>query len=265
MDIDMEGAINALVADDVPVMDTPVDDTPVVEQVVEESFTGLDPSSLPEDLQLYYKNMQADYTRKTQEIAEQRKQYQQLTEYGIDPNYALEAVGFLQRLDDDPAFAADVARQLAPQQESPMTVQQPSEGSIPNDSGDYGNLSPDLQAELESMREFRSSFNEQQQQQEMLAELQFEEQQIRAQYPHYNDADIENIYQVAHATDGDLLAAQEVYTSMEQSILNKYLQSKQIPQGITSPMGGPASVPGKSFANLDEAHKAAMERLRNLQ
>ena len=265
MDIDMEGAINALVADDVPVMDTPVDDTPVVEQVVEESFTGLDPSSLPEDLQLYYKNMQADYTRKTQEIAEQRKQYQQLTEYGIDPNYALEAVGFLQRLDDDPAFAADVARQLAPQQESPMTVQQPSEDSIPNDSGDYGNLSPSLQAELESMREFRSSFNEQQQEQAMLVELQQEETYIREQYPHYNDTDIENIYQVAHATDGDLLAAQEVYTSMEQSILNKYLQSKQIPQGLTSPSGGPASVPGKSFANLDEAHKAAMERLRNLQ
>ena len=265
MDIDMEGAINALVSDDVPVMDTPMDNTPIVGQVAEESFTGLDPSSLPEDLQLYYKNMQADYTRKTQEIAEQRKQYQQLTEYGIDPNYALEAVGFLQRLDDDPAFAADVARQLAPMEESPMTVQQPSEDSIPNDSGDYGNLSPDLQAELQAMREFRSSFNEQQREQEMLSELQFEEQQIRAQYPHYNDSDIENIYQVAHATDGDLLAAQEVYTSMEQSILNKYLQSKQIPQGLTSPSGGPASVPGKSFANLDEAHKAAMERLRNLQ
>jgi hypothetical protein len=265
VDIDMEGAINALVADDVPVMDTPMDNTPDVEQVVEESFTGLDPSSLPEDLQLYYKNMQADYTRKTQEIAEQRKQYQQLTEYGIDPNYALEAVGFLQRLDDDPAFAADVARQLAPQQEYPMTVQQPSEGSIPNDSGDYGNLSPDLQAELQAMREFRSSFNEQQQEQAMLGELQQEETYIRAQYPHYNDTDIENIYQVAHATDGDLLAAQEVYTSMEQSILNKYLQSKQIPQGITSPNSGPASVPGKSFANLDEAHKAAMEKLRNLQ
>ena len=265
MDIDMEGAVDALIADDVPVMDTPVDDTPVVEQVVEESFTGLDPSSLPEDLQLYYKNMQADYTRKTQEIAEQRKQYQQLTESGIDPNYALEAVGFLQRLDDDPAFAADVARQLAPQQESPMTVQQPSEDSVPNDSGDYGNLSPDLQAELQAMREFRSSFNEQQREQEMLSELQFEEQQIRTQYPHYNDTDIENIYQVAHATDGNLLAAQEVYTSMEQSILNKYLQSKQIPQGLTSPSGGPASVPGKSFASLDDAHKAAMERLRNLQ
>lgn len=267
MDIDMEGAINALVSDDVPVMDTPMDNTLYEEQVVEESFTGLDPSSLPEDLQLYYKNMQADYTRKTQEIAEQRKQYQQLTEYGIDPNYALEAVGFLQRLDDDPAFAADVARQLAPMEEYPATEQYYDEESVPYDnaSGDYDYISPSLQAELESMREFRSSFNEQQQEQAMLVELHQEETYIREQYPHYNETDIENIYQVAHATDGDLLAAQEVYTSMEQSILNKYLQSKQIPQGLTSPSGGPASVPGRSFANLDEAHKAAMERLRNLQ
>ena len=36
MDIDMEGAVDALIADDVPVVDTPVDDTPIVEQVVEE-------------------------------------------------------------------------------------------------------------------------------------------------------------------------------------------------------------------------------------
>src|SRR5690242_6444316 len=38
-----------------------------------DSFTKLDPNALPEDLQPYYKAMQADYTRKQQEAAPWRK------------------------------------------------------------------------------------------------------------------------------------------------------------------------------------------------
>ena len=264
MDIDIEGAMDALVPDEVG-GDTPVIDTPIVEQVVEESFTGLDPVNLPEDLQPLYKNMQADYTRKTQEIAEQRKLYQQFDEHGIDPNYALEAVGFLQRLDNDPAFAAEVASHLAPQQEYPVPAQQPSVDVVPNNGEGYANLPPELQAELESMREFRTQMNEQAQHSEMIAELEGEEAQIRAQYTHYNDSDIDHIYSLAYATDGDLLAAQQMYHELEQGVLNKYLQSKQIPLGATSPTGGPASMPGKSHLSIDDAHKAAMELVRNFQ
>lgn len=264
MDIDIEGAMDALVPDET-VVDTPVIDTPVVEQVVEESFTGLDPVNLPDDLQPLYKNMQADYTRKTQEIAEQRKLYQQFDEYGIDPNYALEAVGFLQRLDNDPAFAAEVASHLAPQQESPVTAQLPSADVVPNNVEGYADLPPELQTELQAMREFRTQMTEQAQHSEMIAELEGEEAQIRAQYPHYADSDIDHIYSLAYATDGDLLAAQQMYHDLEQGVLNKYLQSKQVPLGAVSPTGGPASTPGPSHASIDDAHKAAMDLVRNLQ
>lgn len=265
MDIDIESAIDALVPDEV-VSEQPVDDTLVGgEQVVEDSFTGLDPTNLPEDLQPLYKNMQADYTRKTQEIAEQRKVFEQFNEYGIDPNYALEAVGFLQRLDNDPAFAAEVARHLSPMQESPMTAQQPSVETVPNNEEGYSNLPPELQNELQEMRAFRQQMAEQAEHAEMMYELESEEAQIRAQYPHYSDDDIEHIYSLAYATDGDLLAAQQMYHDLEQGVLNKYLQSKQVPLGATSPQGGPASTPGASFASIDDAHKAAMEIARNLQ
>ena len=264
MDIDMDGAIDALMPDESGV-DTPMSGTPVQEQAAVESFTGLDPTNLPEDLQPLYKNMQADYTRKTQEIAEQRKQFEQFTEYGIDPNYALEAVGFLQRLDSDPAFAAEVAAYLSPQQEYPMTAQQPNGDVVPNNGESYDGLPPALQAELNEMRQFRAQMADAQEEQRMMAELEFEENQIRAQYPHYSDSDIESIYNLAFATDGDLLAAQELYNSMEQSVLNKYLQSKQVPMGATSPGGVPATVPSGSFGSLDDAHKAAMEMVRNFQ
>jgi hypothetical protein len=263
VDIDIEGATEALMAGSNE-GDTPMDSTPVEEQAVSESFTGLDPSNLPDDLQAAYKSMQADYTRKTQEIAEQRKQFEQFTEHGIDPNYALEAVGFLHRLDNDPAFAAEVAAYLSPQQEYPATAQRINEGVVPDNGGDYGNLPPELAAELEAMRSFRTEMAQAQEEQQMMYELETEEAQIRSQYPHYSDGDIESIYNLAFATDGDLLAAQQLYHQMEQGMLNKYLQSKQVPLGATSPSGGPASVPGKSFGSLDEAHQAAMERLRNL-
>ena len=41
----------------------------------EDSFTNINPESLPEDMKSLYKSMQADYTRKTQDIASRRKEY----------------------------------------------------------------------------------------------------------------------------------------------------------------------------------------------
>lgn len=265
MDIDIDSATDALFADGESQGDTPVDGTPIVEQAVEESFTGIDPSVLGEDMQAVYKSMQADYTRKTQEIAEARKTFEQFNEYGIDPSYALEAVGFIQRLDNDPAFAAEVASHLAPRNEQPMTAQQPIADTNPNNGESYDNLPPALQEELNQMRAFRQDMMEAQVQAEMINELEVEESQIRAQFPHYSDTDIEHIYSLAYATEGDLLAAQQLYHNMEQGMLNRYLQSKNVPMGATSPNGMPASVPPSSFGSVDDAHKAAMELVRNLQ
>lgn len=264
MDIDMDGAADALLSEAAGI-EQPVANTPDVEHVSEDSFTGLDPNNLPEDLQPLYKNMQADYTRKTQELAEQRRLFSQFDEYGINPEDALNAVGFLMRLDQDPEFAQEYARHLAPQMESPMTGQVQTDGVVSDNGEGYGNLPPELAQELSEMREFREQMYEAQINQEMMFELEQEEAQIRTQFDHYTDDDIERIYGLAYSTEGDLLAAQQIYQEMEQGILNKYLGSKQIPLGATSPSGAPASVPGKAFANLDDAHKAALEVVRNLQ
>ena len=40
---------------------------------MDDIFKGIDPEKLPDDMKKIYKNLQADYTRKTQELAEQRK------------------------------------------------------------------------------------------------------------------------------------------------------------------------------------------------
>lgn len=59
---------------------------------LEEKFTNIDPSTLHDDLQPFYKSMQADYTRKTQDVAELRKQ----AEGVVDENKKLtEQIGAL--------------------------------------------------------------------------------------------------------------------------------------------------------------------------
>ena len=267
-DIDINGALEALeseLPDEDYLVEAP-DSVDAVEGNPDvEPFTGFDPNLLPEDMQQVYKSMQADYTRKTQEIAEARKMFEQFSENGIDPAYALEAVGFIQRLDNDPAFAAEVASHLAPKSEHPMAAQQPIVEANPDNGESYDNLPAALQEELNQMRAFRQEMVEAQEQAQMISELESEEAQIRAQYPHYSDNDIEHIYSLAYATEGDLLAAQQLYHQMEKGMLNRYLQSKNVPVGATSPNGMPASTPPSSFGSVDDAHKAAMELVRNFQ
>lgn len=56
--------------------------TPAQSAPVEETFSSLDPKTLPPELQALHKQLQADYTKKTQEIAETRKKasaYDQLS------------------------------------------------------------------------------------------------------------------------------------------------------------------------------------------
>lgn len=73
-----------------PVDVTPVEpETPPVvpytpEEITSTGIDKLDPARLPEELKPYYKSMLADYTRKTQAIAEQKKQAEQVQQPQIE-------------------------------------------------------------------------------------------------------------------------------------------------------------------------------------
>jgi hypothetical protein len=60
------------------------------------------------------------------------------------------------------------------------------------------------------------------------------------------------------------MKAQEAYHKIQQNLLGSYLQAKTVPHGATPAPSLPSSSPERSFGNLDEAHKAAMEALRNI-
>lgn len=267
-DIDMDGALEALSAE-LP-EESFGDSTEVVEPIVEdnqpdaESFTGFDPSVLPEDMQAVYRSMQGDYTRKTQEVAELRRQYEALSESGVDPNDALEAVHLWQRMYNDPEFAMQISQGLQSRLEEMgyNQTQQPELTQVDNNS--YEGLPPQLAQELEEMRAFREEMLQHQAQQEMLAEIEAAENTVRTANPHYTEDDIEAIYSLAYSTGGDLMAAQEQYAAIQQRMLSSYLQSKTVPHGATPAPNAPSSTPNRAFASLDEAHKAAMEAARNI-
>jgi len=266
--IDMDGAIEALSAElpsefDGGSVEAGIE--PMVEdnQIESESFTGFDPSLLPEDMQQVYKSMQADYTRKTQEIAELRRGYESFSDAGVDPDVALQAIGFLQQLDNDPQFALEVAEAIRHNVGIP-DVAQTTDAFTPDVNNSYDGLPPSLAQELEEMRTFRQEMMEVQAQQEVMAELEAMENTIRVSNPDYSDDDMEAIYSLAYATDGDLMAAQQQYHQIQQRMLSSYLKAKTVPHGATPAPSAPSSTPGRSFGSLDDAHAAAKEALRNI-
>lgn len=267
--IDMDGALEALSAelpDEMPDDSAPAVDEAMVEdnQAESESFTGFDPSVLPEDMQAVYKSMQADYTRKTQEIAELRRSYEAFSEAEVDPEVALQAVGFLQELNTNPEFAMQIAAQIQQNVGAPGVSQPDIETTSENNDVSYEGLPPQLAAELEEMRAFREEMLAMQAQQESLEELEIMENTIKTSNPHYTDSDMEAIYSLAYAHDGDLMAAAEQYHVLQQRLLGSYLQSKQVPHGATPAPTTPSSMPTPGFKSLDDAHKAAMEAIRNI-
>jgi len=264
-EIDIDGAFEALTSELPDEAAEVVSDEAIVEdnQVEPESFTGFDPTILPEDMQQVYKSMQADYTRKTQEIAELRRSYESFSEAGVDPDVALQAIGFLQQLDNDPQFALEVAESIRQNVGTPDVAQR-AEVATPDVNDSYDGLPPTLARELEEMRAFRQEMIEMQAHQETMAELEAMENTIRTTNPDYTDDDVEAIYSLAYATDGDLIAAQQQYHAIQQRMLSSYLKAKTVPHGATPAPAAPSSTPDRSFGSLDDAHKAALEAIRNI-
>jgi len=264
-EIDIAGATEALAAelpdsyDDGSLAGS--DEAMVNDNPATESFTGFDPNNLPEDLQMVYKSMQADYTRKTQDLADVRRYNESLSDMGVDPNDAIQMVSFFQEMQANPQLAVEYLSALQAQGE-PETTQGGYAEDYTSDNS-YEGLPPELANELNAMREFRDQYMADQEQASIMAELEVEEQQIRVANPHYTDDDLESIYSLAYATGGDLRAAADQYHAIQQRLLGGYLESKQAPLGATPVPTGPSNTPPQQFKSLDEAHKAAMEAIRN--
>ena len=248
----------------------------------EDSFTGIDPNSLEDPrLVAQYRSMQADYTRKMQDISERAKRYDALDEVGgVDA--AMDALEFASNLATNPQFALSVHESLTqalteagltPAQASAEASRQIDEAVREGTDEDFGfgdetRLPPEIEQKLQRLDSLEQRIAEvdtwRQQQEEreyqlsLANEISTQENEIVRANPDYTEDDINYIYGLAYSTGGNLLKANQLYQELQSNLLSRYLERKS---SVTAPphiaATGAADQPRK-FTDLNDPE---LERL----
>jgi len=260
------------------------------QQQAADTFDGgrFNPDALPPELQQGWKQLQAAYTQKTQEVAEQRRQFEGLG----DPQYVRQAVEFANAL-QDPNYLVQFhrelsqtleARGLSPAQASAVAAQQieSQQGTgLTNDQLSALKDDPDLAPianTVQGLQQKLEAFEAQQQQREqheqmanlqmaLAGELQRQEMTIRQMNPAYKDSDLDAIYELSAYFDGNLLSGQQRYEQIKEAALSGYIASKesvaQTP-GVQPLRGveGVSNVPTQ-IDSIADATKAALGMLQH--
>lgn len=254
-------------------------------------FTNVDPNTLPPEVQPIYKSLQADYTRKMQAIAEQRRQIEQ---YG-DPDTLQQATELYSALQDPnnwPAIHQELTSNLQAMGYSPGEAQQEASRQMgeattvaaqQQPSEDWAQdpeLAPvksyieQLEHKLNNIESQWQQRQESEQQEKLqmalIGELQRQENVVRQANPHYTDQDVDAVYELSSYYGGNLLQAQQRYEGLFQDRLSRYMSSKgQAVEMGGVPLGGvvqPTETVQKATPSNDfeGAHQNVLERLRQL-
>lgn len=229
----------------------PVEGTPAPEQG--QPSREIDVSGLPEEAQIFLRarerEMQADYTRKTQEVAQQRQE-------------AENAMRFIQSLNSDPDFAYQTLQYLNSQLEAAGYQVAPEPTEYEYD--EYGEpQGPDPYAqELAEIRGWKEQMEQEWREASLAAQLDRELATIQSQHPDWSEGDLQNIVDLGFSTNGDLLKAAQQYEALQDQILSRYLERKgsvNTPAPLPNQAGTPAPHQPKGEAEL---RSAAMEIIR---
>lgn len=228
---------------------------------VEDTFSSIDPNTLSPELLPFYRSMQADYTKKTQAVASERKAFEQLEEFG-GVETALEAINFANNLATDPNYALSVHQQLSealtqagltPAQASQAATEAITEQQSTAQSDDFAfgdeydsKAVQELKAQLAAQQEKLSGFEQWREQQERDAfntqlanEMARQESLILHEHPEYGEKDMERVYTLSYAFGGNLEQANEVYRNMQTDLLSDYIAKKgSVSSGVSGVQGG---------------------------
>lgn len=252
------------------------------EQQTQDAFTKVDPNTLAPELQEIYKSLQADYTRKTQEVAEQRKRFEWLGDN--DPDVVKEAIELHSTLRDPASWQALHAELtaglralgLTPQeaaQEATRQVQEQAAKTQPefdlegldDDVAPLANLIKTQQNELASIKRYMAQRDawerEQRYQMAILGEWQRQQNAILQANTHYTDDDMDAITELASFHDGNLLDAQKRYEEIRAQAIEKYIADKESVPMVSSPLGGGAVVGTEApkIETMEDAKRLAIE------
>lgn len=215
---------------------------PSGEGTSESSFTAAD--DLTPELETRYKSMQADYTRKTQELAELRKEAEQ-------------AMDFFNALQDE-SLRSDALRQLAdavgPEYLAAAGYEIDGEDNEPEEDDDFSFADPrvdKLAAEWES-------YKEAQQEQALLAEIENFASSEMSRLKIDNDAEQQAVLSIAATMELDrngmpqIEAAHDMLNSLYGEKQKSWIGSKKAPR---QPLQGAQGEQKIDFSNPDERRK----------
>lgn len=243
--------------------------TPDAGTTPEESFApGIDPMTLPPELQAIYRNMQSHFTRTQQTLREKEASLD-----GLNVEEARGAIEFVNALNTDPQYALAVHTELTQALQSagmsPAEAHQAASDAISNeseqytdDTSDYGSVPPDVLQRLERAEQFMQTQEEAQMRASYETELTRQEMAIRQGHPEWDDADIGTVYGLAYSYGGDLHAAADAYVAEQARWATRFMQAKaSVPSGqpgVTSH----GEVPAEAPADLNAATAAALEQFQ---
>lgn len=237
-----------------------------------DTFSSIDPNTLAPELQVLYKQMQGDYTRKTQEVSEQRRAYESFG--GLDE--VRNAVEFVHAL-RDPNNLVQLHSELSEYLQSQGLTKAEADASASTaiesnrQEDEWGLSDPDdeirrelqaLKAQNEELVTWKQELEDQRRVAEIEQTIARQETHIRNANPQYKDQDVDAIYVMSYAFGGDLIQAQKAYEAERQRIFSDYMASKgSVPSslGPITPSGG-AQVPETFGRDLDAAHDYAKRR-----
>lgn len=213
---------------------------------------------------------QADYTRKTQALAEQRRQFEALG----DLEQAQQAVELFRALQTDPDYAVqfygnlDRALREAGLLEDGQTMAPPTEDPDPYGLGEVDEpIARDvteLRQRIAELDEFRQNLIAEREEIAEAQRLAAQEAKIRAAHPEYTEEDIDAVYQRAWAYGGDLERAHAQYEADQQRLLMRYMERKE---SVDAPAPLPSSGPADAVPELetvDQAHQLALAELNSI-
>lgn len=258
--------------------------TPVADEAPESLIRSadIDLSGLTPDakawLEAREREMQGVMTQRTQEAAEIRKQFEDLG----DPTEAREALAFYQGIRTDPNYAAQVydflttnlmAAGYSPAQAAAAALTQmddpveeiPETPALPEGGDDVDEALARRLTEIDRRtQQLDARFTEAEQREQharMVNEILRQDNAIRQAHPDYTDEHVDMIYALAESTEGNLFAAEQMFSKFREAEIQRYISSKETADDPAPPATPPAAIL-ETPRTLDQAHTAALERLR---
>lgn len=243
--------------------------------------TSVNPDELPEELQPLARQLQAAFTQKTQALAEQRKQIEDLgdvesiqaaleltSRIGDPSNWQqlhAELTQAMQQYGMTPAEAAAAAAEVVQEAQAPLEDVDP-------ELAPFVQQLQAQQAELEALKlereQERQNAQAEYERQAFLGELQRQENAIRATHPDWDDEKILAVYQMSSFFNGNLTSAAERLEGILANERALYLAQKE---GVANELGTqrvPATAGSQSQqvsqpSTLQDAEDEAIEFFKN--